>query len=78
MFLALLSLATLNGNVLFQGPLSFTDVCVHFTWEEWQLLDAVQKHLYRIVTLENYGHLVSLGRCCLPEWSIWNKRESSG
>ncbi|XP_032954292.1 zinc finger protein 268 [Rhinolophus ferrumequinum] len=44
-----------------QGPLSFTDVCVHFTWEEWQLLDAVQKHLYRIVTLENYGHLVSLG-----------------
>ncbi|XP_023602799.1 zinc finger protein 268 [Myotis lucifugus] len=45
----------------FQRPLSFMDVCVHFTWEEMQLLDPAQKHLYRSVMLENYSNLVSVG-----------------
>ncbi|XP_010850772.1 PREDICTED: zinc finger protein 268 isoform X3 [Bison bison bison] len=43
------------------GPLSFMDVFVDFTWEEWQLLDSAQKHLYRSVMLENFRNLVSLG-----------------
>ncbi|CAM9669313.1 unnamed protein product [Rangifer tarandus platyrhynchus] len=43
------------------GLLSFTDISMQFSWEEWQLLDSVQKHLYRDVTLENYSNLVAIG-----------------
>ena len=53
---------SLNRIVLLQVSVSFEDVTVDFSREEWQQLDSTQRRLYQEVTLENYSHLLSVGK----------------
>ncbi|XP_077899267.1 zinc finger protein 809-like isoform X2 [Ictidomys tridecemlineatus] len=60
------------------GMVSFEDMSVDFTWEEWQDLDDAQRILYRDVMLETYRSLVSLGHCVAKPEVIFKLEQGAG
>ncbi|KAM4663297.1 uncharacterized protein O3C94_011531 [Discoglossus pictus] len=50
-----------SKNSTFQSTITFDEVAVYFSEEEWMYLDDGQKELYKDVMMENYQNFCSLG-----------------
>ncbi|XP_036043765.1 zinc finger protein 431-like isoform X5 [Onychomys torridus] len=53
--------SSLPEVVKMKNAVTYDDVHVGFTWEEWTLLDHSQKNLYKDVMLETYRNLATIG-----------------
>uniref|UniRef100_A0A2K5RH18 ZFP57 zinc finger protein n=1 Tax=Cebus imitator TaxID=2715852 RepID=A0A2K5RH18_CEBIM len=61
--------------LFFQKPVTFEDVAVNFTQEEWDFLDASQRVLYQDVMSETFKNLASVARMFLHKPELITKLE---